>query len=1091
VTRETTSPAYHHFKARYFKALLEGQAFVLNALEKILFPVLARSRADYYPTLARMPTGTGKTGVIAVSANFANHGGATLILTPWHALCEQMLSEIGADFWATVALSDKDLKEFVVAPTRIYPSTLARVLREPRHKNRVLVGTLNGLQHIERLHEGTYAKLRDHISLVIVDEGHYEPAVLWGRAVKNLNRPTLMVTATPYRNDLKLFRVPRDRVIHYHHYEAVAAKRFPLREVRAVPLKSPSDSFEAVLEEFVRQWRTKKREGALPDGHPRAIICCENKNRVMEALRFVYKRGLSVMAFHERVESEDFDDMPALKSLFSKQVPHAKTSTEEIWIHQYKLTEGVDDPRFAAILLTYPLGSDRTLVQQVGRILRHSSRAPGKGKQTAYVFHCADYPFDEIWSSYLRFEQEKDLSTGEHYKKVVTDFLALQPEYEFFGRRFRKRLEPFASPTNGQRSSSGSGQRSTTEETKERQREQWRKDAWDAILSPPSVRVLAIHHEFDLRDIVRDITDDLLLHDGVILNADGSDDPLVFEEKGPVLWLYAKVANADILLRRSAYEISIEARCVHRARGYLFVGDTSGVANTDYLARYAHACDYFTLSRCLNDGHVVRQASLFNTQSLNTAVRRTIRQGVNLDDAPYQISERKYVCQNLRAKRLGIVGDRYFGLTSSRISDRVSSRERQRFSLKEFKAWTERLADELVKGGDGRHSFFHRYANVVPNPSSAEPYALILDASPDPASLHERELVERELDESEIAWRVVKTNETVDLTDTVFTIESNTTSEEWPSSLQVELRVGKELARIDVDVRYNRERGEFQFRKGKQTELQVDYRGDLVSLAHFLNLRHDRYAITLRRPGLVYHNHHFFELDYSGAEAKFARHLGAVATLKNTSFEKIPSALTFKAKQALSKWPSQSVFAKVLSDVITVERFGAQIDWLFCDDPRREVADFLVATFSKRKLAFVHCKYGEGKQLSASAFHDLCSQAAKNLVYIRTSRVPPEVASWRRDAVWETTGIPKWIKGSTALPEREDLWQRLRTEILEHPAGVVEVWLVMGNGLRVADLKKMAGSDRQTPEVGPLLHLLDGLLANCAEANVRLRVFGH
>jgi hypothetical protein len=74
--------------------------------------------------------------------------------------------------------------------------------------------------------------------------------------------------------------------------------------------------------------------------------------------------------------------------------------------------------------------------------------------------------------------------------------------------------------------------------------------------------------------------------------------------------------------------------------------------------------------------------------------------------------------------------------------------------------------------------------------------------------------------------------------------------------------------------------------------------------------------------------------------------------------------------------------------------------------------------------------------------------------------------------------------------EGDKLWEHLKNEILEHPKGRVEVWLVMGNGLEVNRIQKLASTNDETAEVGPLLHLLDGLVANCAEAAVTLRVFG-
>jgi hypothetical protein len=363
---------YSHFKKRYYPSLLEGQSLILKELEEKFFPVLQETNPPYFPTLARMPTGTGKSGVIAVATYFGNPNGSTLVLTPWKNLCDQLKTDLEGEFWDHLKLSAADRKKFLIPTERMFPSKLTKLLRRTKGKRIVLIGTLNGLQRLERYHQATYKILSQRISLVIVDEGHYEPAVLWGRAVRDLARPTLIVTATPYRNDLKLFRVRGDRVLHYEHWRALNEPRFPLRRVEPVPLKATSKEFESLVKEFVKKWKSNWRK-QLPDLYPRAIICCESKNRVKQALEIISAAKLTARAFHERVEPEDFNHLPEVGKFFQREVPRAKESKEQIWIHQNKLTEGVDDPRFAVVLLTYVMSNDRKLIQQVGRILRHSS----------------------------------------------------------------------------------------------------------------------------------------------------------------------------------------------------------------------------------------------------------------------------------------------------------------------------------------------------------------------------------------------------------------------------------------------------------------------------------------------------------------------------------------------------------------------------------------------------------------------------------------------------------------------------------------------------------------------------------------------
>src|SRR5688572_13008478 len=136
------NPSYSHFKTKYFSKLLEGQAHILTCLEEFFLEIEADNRS-YFPTLARMPTGTGKTGVIAVASYFGNHKGSTLILTPWKTLCDQMIADLNEEFWKHLQFSTEDRKQFLFAPYRMYPSKLEEFLRKKQGR-KVLIGTLNG-----------------------------------------------------------------------------------------------------------------------------------------------------------------------------------------------------------------------------------------------------------------------------------------------------------------------------------------------------------------------------------------------------------------------------------------------------------------------------------------------------------------------------------------------------------------------------------------------------------------------------------------------------------------------------------------------------------------------------------------------------------------------------------------------------------------------------------------------------------------------------------------------------------------------------------------------------------------------------------
>ena len=48
-----------------------------------------------------MPTGTGKTGVIAILSIGVPETDWSLILTPWKNLCEQLVGDLETRFWPT------------------------------------------------------------------------------------------------------------------------------------------------------------------------------------------------------------------------------------------------------------------------------------------------------------------------------------------------------------------------------------------------------------------------------------------------------------------------------------------------------------------------------------------------------------------------------------------------------------------------------------------------------------------------------------------------------------------------------------------------------------------------------------------------------------------------------------------------------------------------------------------------------------------------------------------------------------------------------------------------------------------------------
>jgi hypothetical protein len=194
--------------------------------------------------LLKMPTGTGKSGVVAILARCLPRIKKVLILTPRTALARQMNRDTRWRFWKRLGFGAKEKATFaadaMTAGGEISPAEILKLLPTEaesicdvagRSERTVLIGTFQALDQIrtdaEKSAGGHKKRLLDLLGtfdLIIVDEAHYEPAPSWSRAVRAFALPTILLSATPYRNDYKSFRV-RGRYVFNFPFEAAVEHR--------------------------------------------------------------------------------------------------------------------------------------------------------------------------------------------------------------------------------------------------------------------------------------------------------------------------------------------------------------------------------------------------------------------------------------------------------------------------------------------------------------------------------------------------------------------------------------------------------------------------------------------------------------------------------------------------------------------------------------------------------------------------------------------------------------------------------------------------------------------------------------------------
>lgn len=377
--------------------------------------------------LITMPTGTGKSGVIALSATrLPSLSGHRLVITPWIALTEQLKEDIQERFWGRLNPTDKPRQ---MPPVRALPpssdiDSLAEV-DEPT----IFVATIAAISTLANYCRAKETAIKDHFSnfdCVFVDEGHYEPAEKWSKAIRALGLPTILLTATPYRNDLKFFEIGEYRY-RFPHHEA-EAERF---------LRHPE--FEVIATREVAEFATRLRDlvaHEFPgDEAVRVIVRCADRWTIEAMVGALEQIGESAVGIHER-----FAEGPTFKNT----VPARTDGDWRYWVHQYKLIEGIDDPNFKVVALFNSLRNARAIVQQIGRVLRNPQRTQQNMK--ALVVGSGDRDLSEVWKGYMAFDDQKVAESVATTRDLVEDLIDSQPDSFYFDGAYRVRID-LTSPT--------------------------------------------------------------------------------------------------------------------------------------------------------------------------------------------------------------------------------------------------------------------------------------------------------------------------------------------------------------------------------------------------------------------------------------------------------------------------------------------------------------------------------------------------------------------------------------------------------------------------------------------------------------------
>lgn len=979
----------------------------------------AKNTTGLGSALIHMPTGTGKTGVIACASHFLANVGSVLVLSPRVALRDQLAKEISGRFFEKLGLTNK-LPKITLNLTTALPTT--HTLNPTKT---IFISTIQLLHSLARKNSPTYKLLQKHIDLVIVDEGHYEPAITWREVIRSFNCPKVLFTATPFRNDLKVFDVNFKHSFSYSFHDAVQDRTIRGIKVHTRTRQPTPKHFVAdVIKFYDATFPTAKK---LPEP-PRVIIRCDSDATIRQIGAELKAHGRTHVLIHE-----NFKNGTPGQPEIHQTVPDPVTNPAVFWVHQFKLLEGIDDPRFQVIALFEELGNTRGLVQQVGRVIRNPSR---KANSFGHFLDHSGGRQAELWGDFLEFDKilKKDgIEIADFGSKVLKAIRDAQPDIVYLDGRFRSRL------------------------------------AIDAInpatelLLPQTVNVLRKPAKFNLNDTCTEIKAEFESYDRDVRQFSIDADTVVF--------MYLDFRNSPLLRSKCFVECRLGVTIIRQAGHYVCAYDSMGGVPTPVAA----TCEQVNLKdlRKLfpeNKQTYLTAVSLHNSHLGARAIRSRSIAASRIDDTVPMFDDHAFICRTAQGTSFskGTSTRRYVGFGSGKVTD--SSVGRVEFD--QYVAWLDQIASILKSPATSSPSFA-RFARDADIPADPTPQNVMLDV---------REIQEAFVSGGGSGARLLLDDACCDVTSNSFTITANGKSYNGTIDFQPKSkRYYLNIADIDADfsttdpdlrtgiVRYlNHEQS---FRVIPKTVGSFFTLGAFYSPIMQFGPKYDD-----NQSGLLKTLHPFACLSAIGSEK------GGTCKANGAGWD--PQSL-FSIVDLLGVGHGlDAEFGK--PDFVICDDLGTEAaDFILGYTAERRV----VFVHCKGKG-----NSGGHGEYSASGLQDVCGQATKNLKYFARfgSDVPPNAKDWHSKnwsgAKGVTGSVKRRIRRCPTGNTSKTVWTELQT-IIRDPYADLQVWLFLGRMLKKGEFEKQLTKANPAAEAQQAAYLLFSTITDCGAIGASLKVF--
>lgn len=336
--------------------------------------------------LIKMPTGSGKTGVIACVQFWLTDIDNILIVVPNSQLPTQIEFEIKEGFWSKIGISNIK-SEFQIKVLKGINSKLGK------ERKNIYIITVQGMLSIWREKKELYEQLKKNIDLIIFDEGHREPSKKWNRVITQMNKKVVLFTATPYRNDRVKFNITeKPKYIYTLSYTQAMEKGY----IKSVEFKSFPDSLKEsdAINEFIKfiiEIYKNKEKMVI------RTIGSENIEMIVKKINLAVGKDISI-GFHSKFEKD---------KILRKNYLKEDNDVFDIFVHENILIEGIDMKDVDILIIHEDFGNSRSIVQQIGRILRKKNSVDNKNA-LVYVKESKINRYRDQWKSFKKYDEANE-----------------------------------------------------------------------------------------------------------------------------------------------------------------------------------------------------------------------------------------------------------------------------------------------------------------------------------------------------------------------------------------------------------------------------------------------------------------------------------------------------------------------------------------------------------------------------------------------------------------------------------------------------------------------------------------------------------